>query len=147
MLHVTYEARSDLEPGRIARISEDRGSLRIDLDITEPLTRVVRQLNIEMTDFLARADWFQLYGGEILSRHTPLTPLRVIHTLHPRLEQVAFIAEGRAMARIYADPAMSVPQFAAAANEAMCELLNGGCWFQLYAGEIIDQSPEPVSQV
>jgi hypothetical protein len=32
-------------------------------------------------------------------------------------------------------------------NPATKKQLSGGRWFQLYAGEIIDNSPEPMSQV
>lgn len=148
MLHVTYEAVPDLAPGRLATIDEDRGELLIKLDKTQPLKRVVRQLNIEMAQFLSRADWFQLWGKEILSRHVPATPLQVRYLLDPTYPALApGIAESRGIVRVYINPVVTTEQFAAGMNPAVRNLLDGGCWFQLYGGEIIDMSPEPVGQV
>ena len=147
MLHVTYEAAEDLEPGRLATIDEHRGELLVKLDRTQPLRRVVGQLNVEMDQFLARADWFQLWGKDILSRHTPSRPLRVEFVVVPAPSDGIGIAEDKGVVRFYVASSMTTEQFAAAMNPAVKGLLEGGCWFQLYAGEIIDYRPESMSRV
>ena len=147
MLHVTYEAADDLEPGRLATIDEDRGELLIRLDKTQPLARVIRQLNVEWEQFLSRADWFQLWGKEIVSRHTPDRPLRVQFILVPGFSQSIGIGEDRGVVPVYVAAGMTTAQFAASMNPAVRDFLDRGRWFQLYAGEIIDHSPEPVSRV
>ncbi|MEU4154728.1 hypothetical protein [Streptomyces antimycoticus] len=147
MLHVTYEATNDLEPGRIARIDEERGAIHVTVDRREPLKNVVEQLNTEMAQFLSRADWYQLWGHEIVSRHTPDRPLRLEFTLVPGYANGVGIAEDRGVVRVYVAAAMTTEQFAAAMNPAVRDVLDGGCWFQMFAGEIIDHSREPMSQV
>ena len=147
MLQVTYEATDDLEPGRLARIDEDRGVIHVKVDKFAPLKAVIDQLNTEVGQVLAGADWYQLWRDEIVSRHTPDRPLRVEHVLLPGAPDGAGIAEVRGAVHIYIDPQQDTEQFVAAVNPAMANFLNAGCWFQLYAGEIIDHSPEPVSQV
>lgn len=146
MLSVNYEATEDLEPGRLARIDEARGTVTIMVDKTQPLQAVIRQLNIEVAQFLASADWYQLWGEEIASRHNPAAPLRVEYIFLPGAPNGVGIGEGKGEVHVYVEPDQDVEQFAAAANEAARSLLAGGCWFQQYAGEIIDHSPEPVSQ-
>jgi hypothetical protein len=146
LLSVTYEATEHLEPGRLARVDEGRGTVTIMVDKTQPLRAVIRQLNIEMSHFLARADWYQLWGTEIASRHNPAAPLRVEYIFLPGAPKGVGIHEDKGEVHIYVEPEQDVTQFAAAATEAARSVLDGGCWFQLYAGEIIDHSPEPVSQ-
>lgn len=147
MLHVTYEAAEDLEPGRLARIDEDRGSVTIKVDKHAPLEDVVRQLNIEMVQFLDRADWFQLWGDEIASRHNPQAPVHAEYIFLPGAPDGVAIRESKGELHIYVEPDQTVVEFAAAANEAVRDLIAGGCWFQQFAGEIIDHSPEPASRV
>jgi hypothetical protein len=143
MLHVTYEAVDDLEPGRLARIDEGRGRIRILLDRHELLKDVVRQLNVEINDLMSLARWFQLWEDEIVGRDTPGSPLRVVYLLHLEQPSGAIIHEKKGLVSVRIDPAMSVAQFAAAMNPASKLFLAGGRWFQLYAGEIIDIGPEP----
>jgi hypothetical protein len=147
MLQVTYEAVGDLEPGRLARIDEDRGQIHIRVDKFAPLPKVIAQLNVEMAQFLARADWYQLWGDEIVSRHTPGRPLRAEFTLVSHPGSGVGIAEDRGVVRIYVADGMTPAEFAASMNPAAQDFLDGGCWFQLFAGEIIDHSPEPMSRV
>lgn len=143
MLHVTYEATDDLDPGRLARIDEARGKIRIRLDRREALKDVIRQLNIEIDDLMSLARWFQLWEDEIVGRDTPGAPLRVVYLLHLEQPNGAIIQENKGLVSVRIDPAMSVAQFAAAMNPASELFLDGGRWFQLYAGEIIDIGPEP----
>lgn len=147
MLDVAYEAVDDLAPGRLARIDEDRGTIRVRLDKGAPLVDVVRQLNVEVDQLLSSSHWFQLWGDEIVSRDTPHAPLRIHYLLDKKVPLGVGVAEGKGTLRVYIDPALETEQFAAVMNPATEEHLAGGCWFQLYAGEIIDNSPEPMSQV
>ena len=147
MLDVAYEAVDDLAPGRLARIDEDRGRIRVRLDRTAPLAAVVRQLNIEISDLMASARWFQLWEDEIVSHNTPGHPLRIEYLLDMKVPHGAGVAEYKGTLRVYIDPVLTTPEFAAVMNPATKEHLAGGQWFQMYAGEIIDNSPEPLSQV
>jgi len=147
MLDVTYEAVIDLAPGRLAEIDEDRGRIRIRLDKHEPLAMVVAQLNIEIGRLMSSARWFQLWKDEIVSCNTPDRPLRVEYLLEKREEYGAYIEERKGLVIVYVDPELDAEGFAAAMNPAVRNFLDGGQWFQLYAGEIIDNSSEPVHKV
>jgi hypothetical protein len=146
MLRVTYEAVR-LERGRLADIEEDRGRIRFRLDRAAPLADVVRQLNIEIDRFLSISHWFQLWKDEIISRGTPDCSLRVVYALRMRQPGGAVIRENRGLVTIDIDPALSVTEFAAAMVEGSRQFLDGGQWFQLYAGEIIDMTPEKLTGV
>jgi hypothetical protein len=149
MLDVAYEAVTDLPPGRLAAIDEDRGTIRVRVDKHEDLAAVVRQLNIEVERLMSSSHWFQLWKDEIVSRDTPGCPLRIQYVLHPTVprEIGVGVAEGRGIVRVYIHPHLKVDQFAAAMNPVSDNFLAGGQWFQLYGGEIIDNSPEPMSHI
>ncbi|MFD9463535.1 hypothetical protein [Streptomyces sp. NPDC060027] len=144
MLDVAYEAVDDLPPGRLARIDEDRGRIRVRLDRSAPLPDVVRQLNIEIADLMASARWFQLWDDEIVSHNTPGRPLRIEYVLDRKEDDGAILAELKGLLRVYIDPALNTAGFAASMNPVTRQHLDAGHWFQLYAGEIIDNSPEPM---
>lgn len=143
MLDVTYEAVDDLAPGRLADIDEERGRVRVRLDRTAPLVDVVRELNIELDRLMRTAHWFQLWGDEIVSRDTPGRPLRVQYILERKAPLASWMEERKGLVSVYVDPDLDTAGFAASINPALRNFLDGGCWFQLYAGEIIDNSPEP----
>lgn len=146
MLHVTYEAVD--KPDRIAVVDEERGKVRIAVDKTAPLDVVVRELNTEFERFLAAADWFQLWHtGEIVSRGTPDSPLGVVFIIDPLQPVGTEIQERRGLVSILIHPGLTTEEFVAAMNPAVDKFLARGCWFQHYAGEIIDMSPEPMSKV
>jgi len=147
MLDVTYEAVRDLAPGRLAKIDEDRGTIRVRLDQHEELAVVVRQLNIEIDDLMSSSHWFQLWKDEIVSRDTPGAPLRVQYILVPNVPNGVGVKEDKGTVRVYIGGGMTVGEFAAAMNPATTDFLAGGQWFQLYAGEIVDNGPEPMSKV
>lgn len=147
MLDVAYEAVDNLAPGRLARIDEDRGTIRVRLDRSAHLPDVVRQLNVEIDQLLSSSHWFQLWQDEIVSRDTPDCSLRVEYVLCEDVPPGVGIAEDRGVVRVYIDTALRTEEFAAAMNPATKDFLAGGQWFQLFAGEIIDNSPEPMSQV
>ena len=145
MLQVTYEAVA--RPDRVAAVDEERGSIRVTVDKTAPLPLVVQHLNRELERFLATSDWFQLWRDEIVSRGTPDCSLRVVYLLDGLEPGGVEIQERRGLVSVHIDPDLSVEEFAAAMNPGTKEFLDGGCWFQQYAGEIIDMSPESMSQV
>lgn len=146
MLDVTYEAVS-LTPGRLAKIDEDRGTIRVRLDRQASLVDVVRQLNVEIDELMAGSRWFQLWEDEIVSRDTPGRPLSIEYLLERREADGVYVEERKGLVSVYIDPCLTTLEFAAAMNPATKEHLDGGCWFQMYAGEIIDNSPGPMSQV
>ncbi|HEY9372854.1 hypothetical protein [Streptomyces sp.] len=149
MLDVAYEAVDDLPPGRLARIDEDRGWVRVRVDANVPLADVVRQLNIEVADLLSSARWFQLWDDEILCGDTPGRALRVEYLLSPEIppEMGVGMAEDKGIIRIHICPTLEVADFVAWMNPATKTQLDAGHWFQLYDGEIIDNGPEPMTRV
>lgn len=146
MLHVTYEA-VDLGPDRLAEIDEDRGRIQFRVSRSAPLKAVVRQLNVELDRFLLTSDWFQLWKDEIVSRDTPGCSLRAVYLLERDEPDGVSIRERRGIVRIRIDPGLTVAEFAAAMNAATAKFLAGGQWFQMYAGEIIDMTPEELTEV
>lgn len=147
MLDVAYEAVDDLPPGRLARIDEGRGRIRVLLDKNEQLADVVRQLNIEVEQLMESSHWFQLYGDEIVSRDTPGCPLRVQYILKDWPLGEPVVTESRGVVRVYINEDQTPEQFAASMNPATKRQLEAGRWFQLFGGEIIDNSPEPMRQM
>lgn len=147
MLDVTYEAINDLFPGRLAKVDEGRGRIRVRLDKNAPLADVVQKLNVEIAQLMASVRWFQLWGDEIVSHATPGRPLQIRYVLRDWVTGGPGIAEGRGVVSVYIDPGQSVEAFAAAMNPATKEQLQAGHWFQLFAGEIIDNSPEELTGV
>lgn len=147
MLDVAYEVVDDLSPGRLAKIDEDRGRIRIRLDKHAPLADVVNHLNTEVAQLIASARWFQLWRDEIVSHNTPDHPLRIEYLLEKEDGYAVCMKERKGLVRICIDPALRPAEFAAAMNPATKQQLAGGQWFQMYGGEIIDNSPEPVGQV
>jgi hypothetical protein len=147
MLDVTFEAVEDLEPGRFARIETDRGRVRNLLEKRAPLEDVVRDLNVEIAQLVASGTWYQLWGDEIVGRDTPGAPLRVRYLLERLVPETAVVCEDKGLVSVYIDPILDVAAFAAVMNQTTKELLDGGRWFQAHAGEIIDMTPEPMSQV
>lgn len=147
MLHVTYKAVDNLEPGRLAQIDEDRGKIQVLLDKSEPLTAVVRQLNIEIDTLLANLNWFQLWGDEIVSCATPKAPLRIKYLIQHEEEDVAVVGERKGLVLVFIDPNLTTKGFAMAMNRATKKFLASGRWFQLYGGEIVDNGRESMSKV
>lgn len=147
MLDVTYEAIEYLPPGTLAKIDEDRGRIRVRLDRAAPLADVVRQLNIEIGRLMSSARWFQLWKDEIVSHNTPGRPLRIVYLLEKKEADGAYVEERKGLLTVYIDPALNTEAFAAAMNPVTRQHLDGGQWFQMYGGEIVDNSPEPMSQV
>lgn len=146
MLHVTYEAVGDLTPGRLVHIDEDRGRVEILFDRHAPLADVVRQFNIEIHGMVRSARWFQLWDDEIVSCNTPSTPLRIEFVLEKKEPWGAVFEERKGDLKAFVDPAIDVTRFAAVMNVLTAQHISGGRWFQLFGGEIVDISPEPLRQ-
>jgi hypothetical protein len=148
MLDVAYIAVEDLPVGRLAQIDEDRGTIRVRVDKNVPLPDIIRKLNIEIDRFLATSHWFQLWDDEIVSRATPGCSLHIVYRLDPRVPGPEIgLGERKGLIVVYIPPEFTTEEFAAAMNPVSEEFIAGGRWFQMYAGEIIDNSPEPMSQV
>jgi hypothetical protein len=141
MLNVTYEAVDSLAPGRLAWIEEGRGWVRIEIDRAAPLAAVLTQLNIEFDELLAQTTWFQLWQGEVVSHETPDASLSVRFLLHRLIPDTAVMREDRGLIEIHVDPDLSTVEFAEAMNIGVRQLLGGGQWFQLFAGEIVTMDP------
>lgn len=148
MLHVSYEAVGNLPPGQLVDIDEDRGRVAIRLDRNEPLKDVVRQFNIEVDRMVRSARWFQFWDdGEIVSCNTPSKPLRIEFLLERKEYRGVIFEERKGDLKAFVDPGIDVARFAAVMNPLTAKHLSGGRWFQLYGGEIIDVTPEPMSKV
>lgn len=147
MLHVSYEAVVDLPPGQLVDIDEDRGRVAIRLDRDGPLKDVVRQFNIEVDRMVRSARWFQLWDDEIVSCNTPSKPLRIEFLLERKEHRGVIFEERKGDLKAFVDPDIDVARFAAVMNVLTAQHLSQGRWFQLYGGEIMDVSPESVSQV
>jgi hypothetical protein len=146
-LDVAYEAVDSLPSGRLAKIDEDRGRIRVRLNKKAPLTDVVVELNIEIDRLMRSERWFQLWKDEIVSCNTPGRPLRIVYLLEKKEERGAYVEERKGLLTVYIDPALDTEAFVAVMNPVTEQHLDAGHWFQLYAGEIIDNSPGPMSQV
>lgn len=147
MLRVSYEAVDDLPPGRFVQIDEGRGRVEILLDRHAPLEDVIRQFNIEIHGMVRSVRWFQLWDDEIVSCNTPSTPLRIEFILEMKEPWGAVFAERKGDLKAFVDPDIDVTRFAAVMNVLTAQHISGGRWFQMYDGEIVDISPEPMSQV
>lgn len=147
MLRVTYEAVSDLPPGRLVDIDEGGGTVDIRFDENAPLADVVRQFNIEIDKMVRSARWFQMWDDEIVSCNTPSKPLRIEFVLEREEPLGVVFAEGKGDLKGLVDPDIDVTRFAAAMNVLTAQHISGGRWFQLYGGEIHDIGPEPMSRV
>lgn len=138
MLDVTYEAVDDLAPGILAKIDEDKGWIRVRLSETGKLPDVVAQLNDEISKLMRSARWFQLWRDEIVSSNTPGRPLHIEYVLERKEDHGTYVKECRGILTVFIDPVLNVKEFAAAMNPVTRKHLDGGHWFQLFGGEIID---------
>lgn len=149
MLRVIYKAVDDLEPGRLADFSEDRGCVLVRVAKGSQPEDYVRALNEEMQRFLDNSSWFQLWRDQILSRNHPEFALDVTF----RLDDLGpgegvKIRELKGTVDIRVERGLPVEAFVAAINPAIVEFLDGGQWFQLFGGEIVDiASPDSMSEV
>ncbi|MCX5529021.1 hypothetical protein OG785_45150 [Streptomyces sp. NBC_00006] len=137
MLRVVYKA-DDLPPGVVSDWREERGLVEIRVAQEAKPRDFIPSLNGTLRDFLANAEWFQLWEGEFLSADHPQSPLRV--TFKPsRLVPTppVYIREDKGDVILYVSPTASVEEFVQTLNPSIEEFLDGGQWFQLWRGEIV----------
>ncbi|WP_069883460.1 hypothetical protein [Streptomyces luteocolor] len=144
MLRVIYEAVEDLQPGRLAEISEQRGGTRVRVARWARIEDYIHALNMEMAAFLDRSQWFQLWRDEIVARSGGTVQLSVIFSIHDLDPgDYVVIRETKGLVDIQVERTATVDQFVHAVNPAIEEFLAGAQWFQLWQGEIVDMdSPE-----
>lgn len=151
MLHVIYEAATDLEPGKPVDVTEGRGLLRIRIAAALDAPTYTQALNRELNRVLDDgAEWYQVWRDRVISPKDPVTPIRIEYRLDEdgKLDEgdVVEIREHKGRIEIIVDPSATVTAFAAAVNPAIAAFLSGGQWFQHWQGEIIDTtSPEDKS--
>ncbi|ARX81612.1 hypothetical protein SMD44_01010 [Streptomyces alboflavus] len=148
MLRVIYEAVEDLRPGKIAEISEQRGGTRVRIARWASVEEYARALNEEMSAFLDRSAWFQIWRDEIVSRSGGTCSLSVIFTIRDLAPgDYVLIWESKGLVDIQIERTASAEQFVRAVNPAIEKFLDGAQWFQLWQGEIVDMaSPDDPRQ-
>lgn len=147
MLHVVYEATTDLEPGKLVSVEESRGRVRVKLREGATADAYLPALNRALAEFVARCSWFQIWRGQIISAATPGSPLTVQYEPDPDVNRVQglHIRELRGVVRFHICPELTADEFALAVNRPVELFLAGKQWFQLWQGEIVTMdSPETV---
>lgn len=137
MLRVVYQA-ADLPPGVVSDWREERGLVEIRVARGMKAREFIPSLNATLRDFLAHAEWYQLWEGEVLSAGHPRSPLQVTYEvarLNP--SPVVHIREYKGEVVLHVSPDASVEEFVQTLNPSIEEFLAGGQWFQLWRGEIV----------
>lgn len=137
MLRVVYQA-ADLPAGILSDWREGRGFVEIRVARAAEANDFIPSLNATLRDFLAHAEWYQLWEGEVISASHPQSPLRVTFEL-ARINPcpTAYIREDRGEVIMRVSPTASIEQIVHTLNPAIEEFLAGGQWFQLWHGEIV----------
>lgn len=137
MLRVVYKA-ADLKDGTISDWREDRGLVEIRVARRARPEQFVPSLNATLKDFLSKAEWYQMWRGEIVSISSPDSPLRVFFELSrvPSPPPVD-IREDRGYVALHVSPTATLDQILVSLNPSIEKFLAGGQWFQLWNGEIV----------
>ncbi|WP_258564685.1 hypothetical protein [Streptomyces himalayensis] len=137
MLRCVYQA-ADLEPGVITDWREERGLLEIRIARHARPSEFAPSLNATLLDFLATAEWYQIWNGEVISVNSPGSPLRATVELS-RLHDAppVDIREHKGHVIVDVSPTTTVDEFVATLNPSLEIFLAGGQWFQLWQGEIV----------
>lgn len=149
MLSVIYELVPATTSGRRAHFSEARGEVRIEVADGFAAPDLIDDLNLGMQEFLDEARWFQLWRHDIIGRTGGCLSLDIQFSLAD-LEPGDYveIREKRGFVAIGVERTATAAQFVRAINPAVVNFLDGGQWFQVYAGEIVDNSvPDSMSTV
>lgn len=143
MLRVVYQA-TDLSAGTLSDWTEDRGLVQIRVNRGATPAEFIPSLNRTLADFLANANWYQLWEGEIVSINSPGSPLRVTYELS-RLKPspVVNIREHKGHVALHVSPTATAEEFVRLLNPSIEEFLAGGQWFQLWNGEIVTMDSPP----
>jgi hypothetical protein len=145
MLRVVYKASHDLDAGELARITETRGRVDIELCAGSRADQYIPQLNAALARFVAQCGWFQIWRGQIISADSPDSPLTVQYVPDAEVSraQGVNIRECRGVVRLHVCPELTADELARAVNPPIEVFLAGGQWFQLWHGEIVTmESPE-----
>lgn len=147
MLRSVYRAADDLTDGKLSDWREDRGLVEISVARHATPSEFIPSLNDTLRDFLSQAEWYQIWEGEVISAKSPNSPLRCTFELSRlRPAPLLDIREDKGLVALHICPAATVEQFVNAINPANAEFLAGGCWFQLWRGEIVTMdSPETIA--
>ncbi|GHH58188.1 hypothetical protein [Streptomyces candidus] len=149
MLSVTYELVPATTSGRRAHFSEARGAVRIEVADGFGAPDLIDDLNRGMQEFLDGARWFQLWRHDIIGRTGGCLSLDIKFSLAD-LEPGDYveIRESRGFVSVGIERTATAAQFVRAVNPAVANFLDGGQWFQVYGGEIVDNShPDSMSTV
>lgn len=147
MLRVVYSATDDLADGKVSDWHESRGLVEISVARHATPAQFIPSLNRTLADFLAQAEWYQIWEGEVISAKSPGSPLRCTFELSRlRPAPLLDIREDKGLVALHISPLATVEQFVHIINPGNVEFLAGGCWFQLWRGEIVTMdSPEAVA--
>lgn len=147
MLRVVYRATDALAEGTFSDWRESRGLVEISIARRARPAEFIPSLNRTLSEFLSQAEWYQLWEGEVISANHPQSPLRCTFELSRlRPAPLLDIREDKGVVALHVSPLASVEVLVNAVNPAIEEFLAGGCWFQLWRGEIVTMdSPEAVA--
>lgn len=139
MLHVVYEATTDLSTDRIVEIVETRGRVTIKLRKGTLAHEYLGPLNAALEAFVGQCSWFQIWRGQVISAASPDSPLSVRYVADPEvdLRTSVQIREHCGVVRLHVSPGLPVELLIRSLNPAIERFLAGGQWFQLWQGEIV----------
>lgn len=148
MLHVVYEATTDLSNDRIVEIAETRGRVTIKLRKGMLAHEYLAPLNAALKDFVEKCGWFQIWRGQIISAASPNSPLSVRYVADPEVDYRTSvqIREHRGIVRLHVCPSLPAELLIRSLNPAIERFLAGGQWFQYWQGEIVTMDePGPMA--
>ncbi|WP_282790828.1 hypothetical protein [Streptomyces sp. CC224B] len=143
MLRVVYQA-ADLTPGKLSGWREDRGLLEISVARGVQAQVFIPSLNATLLDLVSKAQWYQLWEGEIISADHPQSPVRCTFAVSPfRSALPVEIREHKGHVALYVPPTATIDDIEPVLNRSIAEFLDGRQWFQVWRGEIVTMdSPE-----
>lgn len=143
-MRVVYRAADDLAHGKLSDWRESRGLVEIAVARHAKPHEFIPSLNRTLADFLAQAEWYQIWEGEVISAQSPGSPLSCTFELSRlRPAPLLHIREHKGLVALHVSPLARVEQLVNQINPSIEEFLAGGCWFQLWRGEIVTmESPE-----
>lgn len=139
MLHVVYEATTNLSTDHFVEIVETRGRVTIKLREGTHAHEYLTPLNEALARFVSACNWFQIWRGQVISADSPDSPLRVRYVADPDVSYRTGvqIREGRGLVRVHVCPGLPAELLIKALNPAIERFLAGGQWFQYWRGEIV----------
>ncbi|MPY47060.1 hypothetical protein [Streptomyces acidicola] len=137
MLRVVYRA-DDPGPGKLSDWREERGLIEFRVACGTKARQFIPSLNATLRDCVKNTQWFQVWGGEVISPDHPENPISVTFALSPfnPAPPVDF-REHKGDVAVYLCPTATIDEIAPFLNRSVEECLAGGRWFQLWHGEIV----------